>query len=358
MALPRTLSLLALLACAALPAQRPVTVPEAVPFTSPAEPGPTGPIRLDVLVEGKEGKQETPITGLTRQDFTISDNKTPRPITSFQAVTSATVSPTQVTIVLDAVNASYTLVSTARQQLSKFLRRNEGHLAQPTRLAILTDKGLQIQSAYTQDGNSLASSLDNTDIGLRILRRSSGFFGADERNQISLSSLGRLVLSERDQPGRKLVIFISPGWPLLSGPAVELTSKQRQRVFDQIVNLSTQLRQARVTLYSANPIGAGEDVGRTFYYKDFVKGVSSPSVADIGDLSLQVLSEQTGGRVLTSSNDLAQMLQTAVADASAFYELTFDPPLAHHPNEFHRIDIQIDRPNLSVRTLQGYYNQP
>ena len=37
-----------------------------------------------------------------------------------------------------------------------------------------------------------------------------------------------------------------------------------------------------------------------FLYQDYVKGVSKPSQAVIGDLSLQALAEQTGGMALNS----------------------------------------------------------
>ncbi len=363
MPVSRSLPFLALALLAgsvSLPAQRPVTVPKPVPGTPPpAESGPTGPISIDVVVDGKEGRQQVPITGLTQHDFVLTDNKAPLSISSFQAVTAGhSQTPIHVTLIVDAVNINYTLLANARQQLSGFLRREGGHLSQPTRLAILTDNGIQLQAAYTQDGNSLAASLDAEDIGLRNIRRSSGFYGADERTELCISALGRLAKEETPLPGRKLVVFISPGWPLLSGPAVDLDYKQRQHVFDAIVSLTTQLRQARITLSSVDPIGASENIGRTFYYKDFVKGASKPSQADLGHLSLQVLAEQSGGRVLTGSNDVGQMLHTALADASAFYELTFTPPPAAQPNEYHHLDIQLDKPGYTLRTLQGYYDQP
>ena len=343
-----------------LSAQHPVTAtgpPAGTP--SPTESGPTGPITLDVVVSGKQGKHEVPSAGLTRQDFVLMDDKAARPVDSFHFEgASQAQTPVQVTFIVDAVNINYSLLSNARQQLSSFLRREGGHLAQPTRLGILTDQGIQLEAAFTRDGGSLAASLDAQEIGLRKIRRSSGFWGADERTELCLDALTRLVVSERSKPGRKFVIFISPGWPLLSGPAVELSSKQQQRLYDEIVTLNTQMRQARITLYGVNPIGASEDVGRTFYYKDFVKGASKPSQADLGHLSLQVLAEQSGGLVLNGSNDIGQMLQTAVGDASAFYELTFTAPPAKHPNEYHRIDLRLNKPGYTVRTLQGYYGQP
>jgi VWFA-related protein len=345
---------------ASLLAQRPIIVPEAVPGAHDVvESGPTGSISLDVVVSGKEGKQEVAIPGLAQQDFVITDNKGARPVTAFQAVSAdQTHTPVEVTLILDSVNITYTLLSNARQQVSNYLKLNGGHLTQPTRIAVLTDKGMQVQPSYTLDGNALAAALDAQEIGLRSIHRSAGFYGADEREQLSLTSLGRLVQSEHARPGRKFFVFVSPGWPLLAGPAVELSGSQQQRIFDQIVAVSTQLRQARVTLYSVNPIGAGEDISRAFYYKEFTSATTKPSQADLGHLSLQVLAEQSGGRVFNGSNDISKSLTSVVSDASAFYELTFTAPHAEHPNEYHRIDVRLDKPGYTVRSLQGYYDQP
>jgi hypothetical protein len=54
-------------------------------------------------------------------------------------------------------------------------------------------------------------------------------------------------------PGRKLLVWISPGWPyLVSGMDRELASKrQKQELFNSIVALSDGLRRARITLYDS-----------------------------------------------------------------------------------------------------------
>lgn len=39
------------------------------------------------------------------------------------------------------------------------------------------------------------------------------------------------------------MLWVSPGWPLLSGRRVETDSKQQQQIFGNIVGLSTQLLQ-------------------------------------------------------------------------------------------------------------------
>jgi len=99
-------------------------------------------------------------------------------------------------------------------------------------------------------------------------------------------------------------------------------------------------------------------VFRSNYYEDFLKGVSKPDQVAIGDLSLQVLSVQSGGLALYGSNDLTAMLQQCAADGQAYYELSFDPPRADKRDEYHHLEVQVAKPGLTARTREGYYLQP
>ena len=168
----------------------------------------------------------------------------------------------------------------------------------------------------------------------------------------------QLIAAESSRPGRKLIIWISPGWPYLSGPNIQLDKKQEDSIFADVVSLSTQLRQSHTTLYSIDPIGPSDSVFRTMYYRAFLKGVKKPNQTDLGDLSLQVLASQSGGLASSGSSDIAGSLRRCIADADAFYELTFDPPPAEQPNEYHHLDLLVAKPGLTGRTREGYYLQP
>jgi VWFA-related protein len=223
---------------------------------------------------------------------------------------------------------------------------------------VATDTGAKLAENFSSDGNALGAAMDRDQIGLRDIGRSAGFYGASERLQYSLGALNQLITTEAPRPGRKILLWVSPGWPILSGPNVELDAKQQDQIFGQIVALSTQLRQARITLYSVNPLGAGESVFRGTYYEEFVKGVSKPSQVNLGNLALQVLALQSGGLELDYNNDLAGLLQKCVSDAAPFYEISFAAPAAERPDEYHRIEIKLAKPGLTARTRQGYYAQP
>jgi VWFA-related protein len=342
--MPFALALLAPMLCtAALCAQQKM----------PSTPVAASSVSLDVVVTPKSGP---PVADLQQQDFTILDNKTPRHITSFHAF-GGNQAPIHVLIVLDAVNVPYESIARSRGEIDKFLHANGGRLAYPTQIAFFTDKGMQLQRAFSTDGNELSSSLDQYAVAIRDIRPSSQY-QESERFDLSISALHSLSESQANLPGRKLILWVSPGWPLLSGPRIYLDDKQRNQLFSLVVGLSTQMREAAMTLYNTNPIGPAEGVGRTFYYQDFLKGISNAGQVQVADLSLQVLATQSGGLVLTGSNDLTALLQQCVADGQAYYELSFDPPRADHRDEYHHIEVQVARPGLTARTREGYYAQP
>lgn len=326
------------------PAERPALAPSA-----------DRRITLDVVVTDRSGK---PVPGLQQQDFTLLDDKLAQTIVSFHAAdgTNKAADPAlQAVLLIDAVNTPFQEVASQRVQLEKFLRQGGDELPLGMSLAILTDKSLE-QTQATRDGNALGDFLNSKATGLRTIDRAQGFYGGVERAHISLSTLERLASNEATQPGRKLLIWLGPGWPLLSGPGVQLSAKGVEANFETIVKLSTALREARVTLYSINPPGADESL--TFSFEGFLKGVGSANKVENGNLALQVFAVQSGGLVLRSSNDIATMIPSCLGDAKAYYTLSFDSPEAEHPNEYHSLQVKIGNPGLTARTCTGYYAQP
>jgi len=314
------------------------------------------PLTLDVIVSVKSGP---PVAGLQQSDFTLLDNKHPREIRSFRAVgaNSADV-PVEIILLIDEVNAPFSAVANMRIRLKKFLLENGGNLPHPVSLILFADSETKMVNP-SRDGNVLASELDQNETALRTSRRSQGVYGAADRMQMSIRTLGSLATFEEKRPGKKILIWLSPGWSSLTGNPGQLTSEDREWFFNTIVAAGTALRQARVTLYSIDPTGAAEaGSSRASYYETFLKPVRKANNAEGGDLMLPVLAEQSGGRVLNSNNDVASEIRTCAADADNYYVLSVDPLPADGPNDFHSIEIKIDKPGLTARTRVGYYAQP
>jgi VWFA-related protein len=311
---------------------------------------------LDVTVTDKKGQ---PIAGLQQQDFVLLDNKQPDRILSFQAIPGVAGPAVEATLVMDEVNTSFSGVAVERDQIEKFLRMNGGELSHPVSIVFLTDSGLTPGVVASQDGKAIAAQLVGKQTALRSITRSQGVYGDSDRIDLSVRALQELAADDATRPGRKLVIWISPGWPFLSGPNIEITSKHKQQLFGTIVALSDSLRQARITLDAVDPLGTGDAGGfETTQYRVFLKEPKNSGQVQIGDLGLQVLAYQSGGRVLNSSNDVAGEIATCAADGSAFYVLSFDSLPGDGPNEYHALDVKVDKPGLTAHTRTGYYAQP
>ena len=311
-------------------------------------------VTLDVVVTDPSGQ---PVSDLQAEQFKLLDNSHLQSLVSFEAASDASAkadSPTEVVLVLDAINSSLYEIGEDRLWLDKYFSQNGGQLALPTSIVLLTDLKAKAQPP-TRDAKVLKSYLDANPTGWPTIHKDVGFWGAVERRDVSLNSLNLLVSSLGERPGRKLVIWISPGWAPIIGQAPSMSAKEKQALFNYIASVSTDLRKARITLYSVDPDLRGV---KTLYYETFFKGVAEPKDADHGDLMVQVLAYQSGGKVLIDDDDLGRMINRCVADAKASYVLTFNPPPAAHPNEYHSIEVQVDKPGAKVRTRTGYYAQP
>jgi hypothetical protein len=99
-------------------------------------------------------------------------------------------------------------------------------------------------------------------------------------------------------------------------------------------------------------------VAHAFEYERFIKAARSSRNAQFGDLGLQVLSLQSGGRVLNSRNDLGSEIDTCIKDAEAYYILSINAASGDGPDDYRALDVKIARPQLKAQTRAGYYAQP
>jgi len=321
----------------------------------PASPQGNENITLIVMVTDKSGH---PVPGLAQSDFTLLDNNHPAGVVAFHAfdgTAQAPDPPTEAIILFDTVNTGFEQVSYARQQVQNFLLQNGGHLPVPMAVYWFTNQGVEGSSESTSDGNALAAQLEATEGHLRSINRSAGAYGAIELFQLSTRMLTVIAGNEAKKPGRKLIIWAGPGWPMLDSPGINYSMKTQKSLFGQIVELSTVLREGHIALYSVSQGMPGE---ATFMYQSYLKGVKKVNQVSPPDLSLKVIAVQSGGLVVSPSNDLAASISTCMQDANVFYTLTFKPPPADGPNEYHELKVKLDKPGLTARTNTGYYNQP
>lgn len=313
-------------------------------------------IHLDVVVSDASGHA---VSGMQQPQFTVLDDNRSQPIQSFHAADGITAQPpVEVVLVLDTMNTSFQQMAAVRQGVEKYLRQNGGHLALPVSVIFLTDTGVKTNQP-TRDGNALAADIEKLPAPVHVINSAQGLDGLMLRFGRSVDALTQMTRYEATRPGRKLMIWVGSGWPLLSSARYHMDPGNQSSFFHSIVDLSTGLREARVTLYAVIPqdMNKGTET-RDFLYQNFMKGVESAKQADAGNLSLQVLAEQSGGLALGPTGDIYRDILRCVADAGAYYELSFDSAPAERVDVYHALDVKITPPGLTVRTNTGYYAQP
>ncbi len=317
---------------------------------------PEGKIKLDVMVSDSDGK---PALRLEPWDFKILDNDQSRKVLSFRAFDGVSVMPdppVEVLLVLDTVNLPFSEVADTRRQIAQFLQQNGGHLKQPVTLMLLSDAGMRVQPRPSIDGNALLSVVNQIKGSVRTINSAMGGEGLLERFQLCARQMSAIAENESRKPGRKILIWVGPGWPILNRQELgSYSAKDQARFFDGVVELSNRLREARVVVNSIAPANGGDT---SFLYQMYLKPVRSAADVSSGNLALKVLATQTGGLILGPNNDLVSQINRCIDQANAFYRISFDPPPPAHPDEFHELKVVVDKPGMKVRTNTAYYNEP
>ena len=316
-------------------------------------------IHLDVLVKDKAGM---PVSGLAQQAFTVLDNGQPLSLVSVKPVaTRNNPAAVHVLIVMDMINPGYDSVTWGREQLSEYLTHEGSSLRHRTSIAAMTEDGLQMMSGSTTDGTTLQAEFQKFATDIRPVTQRSGWQGFEQMLQQSLQQFSQILSIEQARPGRKLVLIISPGWPMLGdwGSQEDLHSVQQD--FNVIVALTNTIHDARTAIYRLDPYELGglhAGPQDPFYYKDFLKPLTDPKKATFPYMGLGVFAVHSGGRVLVTGHDIAGEINSVLRDAGAYYEVTCAAPPAGAPNQYQSIDVRVSQPDSTAQTISGYYADP
>lgn len=307
-------------------------------------------IHLDVVVTDTSGQ---PVSRLQASDFKVLDEGAERKIASFAGFDGASAKldpPAQVILLIDSVNNGFVEMGYIRQGVERFLAENGGHLAQPTVIARFVPSGVQFLSQPSRDGIALATVVNQ--IGATTRPRGLDDFA------LSMHALSTIANKEIKEPGRKLLIWLGPGWETpgpVRGAFTKVDERNQRSYYQVMVQLAKVLHEGRVVLY-------GGYSGADFYMRDFLKPITKISKMDPRALSLGVLSAKSGGRgelsAINRDSAVTDAINHFVAEASVYYTLTFEAPRAKGQDEFHSLQVMVDKPALMARTVSGYYDEP
>ncbi|RMH23414.1 MAG: VWA domain-containing protein [Acidobacteria bacterium] len=398
---PPSLSLFAaaLLICAALP-----VAGEEKPSLAPIEETiGVVVVNVDVVVVDKKGR---PITGLTRDDFELLVDGRPTPLSNFFEVRDHAVAgerpaspaagattpeePAHVVVLIDNNH----LTPAGRERMLEVLPRFIEHevRAGARVMTVLHDQAPQVLQPFGADARAHAESLraiaDSTIEGIARRRAWSGFIDdvralldscdavtfvpdapcvacapdlinqariyaqtAQDQRQRSLGGLAAVASALRGLPGRKVLLYVSDGFP--QRPGIEALYYLQELCPENATNFQNVLRDRpgaeqlrslvahananRVTIYSLEARGLEAFSAASVEYANIPRGATigggvgnpSPVVDDVLTANRQgalfYVANETGGRALLNLNDPAPELIKLEAELGHYYSLGFTP---------------------------------
>ena len=428
-------------------------------------------VNVDVTATDKDGRR---VTGLKKDDFELLEDGKRVAISNFEAAlpgtlqtggspaggasTGASTGPAgaarpadealNLVIFFDNLDLRPAHRTRVVRQIREFLARQ---LAPGDRVMLATyDLGLHVRFGFTSDPATIAKGLQEVerlaahgDESDRDRRQALDAMMAIQRESLSepdpipcplnivtpaqayasvrrqevvqtINALTVLVNSLSGVPGRKAVLHVSDGLPLLPGeelfqflvelcggggtagigsnPPARPGAKQDDpgdlRTFDtntldarsyqassqammdaqhysiakNLQTLASHANAHRVTLYTLQAAGLqGPDAAdATFAPNERLYQFQSISTLDRSNQrdSLQMLADDTGGRAILDANDVLPDLSRMREELASSYSLGFTPPGHAGDGREHRLEVRVKRPGIRLRYRQSYRDKP
>ena len=376
-------------------------------------------VNVDVYVSDKRGR----VTGLTRPDFELFEDGRPMAITNFLAVeggktTGAAAAaeaaaeaaepnhppklppgyeqapiPEDQKLRLIVYIDNYNLKPFDRNRVMRDLRifldqklrrgdqvmlvtyDRELHVRQPftadtglVNSQLLAIEKISAQGVHSEsDRREVLRSIEDAQGGPQAMSLAHAYAGA-AFNDISftIDALKNLVNTLAGMSGRKAIVYVSDGLPMMVGedvfyavqskfPGTSIISESSE--FDssrRLEELAAQANANRVTFYTIDAGGLRVYSATSAENQNAGQGVYIDQI-NISNLqsSLQMMAEKTGGLYVINANDVLPHLDKIAADFTTFYSLGYTPPHVGD-GRFHKITVKVKRKGVTVRCREGY----
>src|SRR5271167_1424456 len=325
---------------------------------------------LDITVLDKKGRPV--ISGLTKDDFTITEDNKPQRIFSFEAPQTHVMRSNgedsepqgnaPVTIfVLDQLNSSFEDFADIRYGVRQFLMAQPPQLTSPAELMVIGDKSLDMLQGYTRSRADLLHALDHLPTALPFKEMNAGSFFWELFDQ-SMNALQLIALQNKGVPGRKNIIWVGHGGPSLGfGAAQRAEGKLEDKLKQYVHSITNMLVDARISLFVIYPglPGGLYEPHRSGFRSSAAQMSAYAQIGDddpfAGDINFGVLVNETGGKLFYNRNDLDTEIKQSEGIGSEYYTLTYQPQDVEPDGKFRRIRVTLRDRNLRAVTKAGYY---
>jgi VWFA-related protein len=317
---------------------------------------------LDVTVLDKKGHPV--VTGLTKDDFTITEDKKPQRIFSFEPPDVHTINARSsdenpdgkapVTIlVLDLLNSRFEDFAFIRYSIRKFLLAQPQQLASPAEMLVVGNQSLDMLQSYTRSRADLLYALDHLPAALPYKDMNGAFYW--ERFEQSIDALQQIALQNKGIPGRKNIIWVGHGGPSLYLETISIPPTTAEKLREYVHLTTNMLVESRVSLFVIYP-GLSVTGMATFSLSateaQMVIGDNDPFS---GDISFGLFSNETGGKLFYNRNDVDAEIQHSAQLGANYYTLTYQPENVDPNGKFRRVRVALRDSSLRVITKAGYY---
>jgi len=354
---------------------------------------------VDVTVTDKDGK---PVHGLTREHFTVKEDRKEQPIRSFHEYGSEAVSapeklppntysnrqPASASgavniLLLDFANAASPLSlsiigaedALARSLASQKLAKQDAMkyvatMSPGTKVIVLgLSKSLRTLQGATSDPALLSAAIDTMDydtIG-GAATHEQWCSQTETQARVTMEALDQIASDASAMKGKKNLLWFSVGLPWLTDPSVR--AECLPDYFNDMLKTYGLLAAAQISVYPIDVRGLQAMMPNAFVTSEgrlwenvyhlsgpaYVKALQDfrQTTAD-EQLAMESIAEATGGAAYYNVNDLASLIAQAVDKGSNYYTLSYIPPGTKYDWGHHSIKVSVDQPGLHLVYRQSY----
>ena len=171
-------------------------------------------------------------------------------------------------------------------------------------------------------------------------------------------------------PGRKSILFFSPGFGIPQGMEepwrVLISTANRFNVTFYAID-ARGLNTTAMNQEAVSELKDAASASRANLRKG--TGLVTPAMAQAMDTAINSgkantqdtladLAQSTGGILIANTNDFRDQLKKVSEDIATYYQVTYDPQIDKYDGAFHKIEVHSTRAGLRIQARSGYFALP